>query len=208
MICFRPDNSCWCAFSNVDHLCVFSNYKALIIVFCIVSGNSFDTIYRYLMWLCLCLFFGNTSIPLSLCQYLYTSSIAISLSLLNDNISMPLLWQYIYASSMAMSICLFYDNTSYFSSMAIYHCCYEQYPSASSKNFLFASVSNLLWKYLCFCDQCILLLRAISLCLCKQCLYISLLLRAISLCFSEQYYSTTFFCMCQSFYLSVVFFLN
>ena len=93
--CFRPDNSCWCAFSNVYHLCVFSNYKALIIVFCIVSGNSFGTIYKYLMWLCLCFFFGNTSIPLSLCQYLYISSMAISLSLLNDNISMPLLWQYL-----------------------------------------------------------------------------------------------------------------
>ena len=179
MICFRPDNLCWCAFSNVDHLCVFSNNKALIIVFCIVSGNSFGTIYRYLMWPCLCLFFGNTSIPLSLCQYLYISSMAISLRLLNDNIyiclfygnismsllwqylyassiaislyvssmaislclfygdiSLPLPWQYLYASSMAMSICLFYDNTSYFSSMAIYRCCYKQYPSAFSKYIL------------------------------------------------------------------------
>ena len=187
VICFRPDNSCWCALSNVGHLCVFSNYKALIIVFCIVSCNSFSTIYRYLMWLCLYLFFGNTSIPLSLCQYLYTSSMAISLSLLNDNISMPLLWQYLYVSSMAISLCLFYGNFSmpplwqylYASSMAISLCLlygnismpllwrylclfygnislllraisicfFEIYP--------FASVSNLLWKYLCFCDQCI-----------------------------------------------------
>ena len=38
-------------------------------------------------------------------------------------------------------------------------------------------------------------MQAISLCLCKQCLYISLLLRAI--------FFYTFFCKCQSFHLSV-----
>ena len=273
VICFRPDNSCWCALSNVDHLCVFSNYKALIIVFCIVSGNSFGTIYRYLMWPCFCLFYGNTSIPLSLCQYLYTSSMAISLSLLNDNISMPLLWQYLYvssmaislylfygnfsmsplwqylyassmaislclffgnismpllwqylfassmaislclfygnislpllwqylyASSMAMSICLFFDNTSYFSSMALYRCCYEQYPSASSKYIL------------CFCEQSSGNISASAInvfCFCEQYLFAYASNVSISHCFCEQYYSTTFFCRCQSFYLSV-FFLN
>ena len=195
MICFRPDNSCWCAFSNVDQLCVFSNYKALIIVFCIVSGNSFGNIYRYLMWLCLCLFFGNTSIPLSLCQYLYTSSMAISLSLLNDNISMPLLWQYLFVFSMAISLCLFYDNFSmpplwqylYASSMAISLCLF--YGNISMPllwQCLYASsmsipLISLLWQYIVAATSNIhLLLRNISFCFCEQSsLEISLLLRSI-----------------------------
>ena len=139
------------------------------------------------MSICLYLFFGNISMPL-LCQYIYASSMATSLCLFNGNISassmaiylclfygnisMPLLWKCLYNYSMAIYLCLFYGNISLLL-RAIAFCFSEIYPSAS--------VSNLLWKDLCFYDQCILLLRAISLCLCKQCLYVSLLLRAISL---------------------------
>ena len=146
--CFRPDNSCWCAFSNIVHLCVYSDYLA--------DSRHFSTLYLatplalYILCSYVCLFFGNILIPLSLCQYAYTSSLAISICLFYVNISMPLLWQhlyvssmaislpllwqYIYVSSMAISLCLYYGNVYitilwqyiYVSSMAIYHCCYEQ----------------------------------------------------------------------------------
>ena len=147
------------------------------------------------MWLCLCLFFGNTSIPLSLCQYLYTSSMAISLSLLNNNISMPLLWQYLYASSMAISLCLFNGNFSmpslwqylYASSMAISLCLsYGNISMPLLWQCLYASsmtipLISLLWQYIVAATSNIhLLLRNISFCFCEQSsLEISLLLRTM-----------------------------
>ena len=133
----------------------------------------------------LCLLFGNISTPL-LCgsismpliwQYLYHSSMVISLCLFFGNISLPVLWQYLYASSFGNIFLL----------LAISLCFCEQ--------------------YLCFCEQYLatsasnisLLLPSISLCFCEQNLFpfassispsgsnISLLLRATSLCFCEQY---------------------
>ena len=144
-------------------------------------------IYASSMAISLCLFYGIVSMP-PLWQYLYASSMAISLCLFYGNISMPLLWQYLYASSMAMSICLFYGNISM---PPLW-----QYLYASSMTI---PLISLLWQYIAAAMSNIHLLQNTSLSFCEQSsLEVSLLLRSMYFASAS---NISFFMQAMSLYL-------
>ena len=135
-------------------------------------------------------------------QYLYASSLAISLCIFFGNICMPLpwqlfgnismhllcqytyafflaiLWQYMYVSSLAISVCNFFGNIC----MPLHWQYLYASSLAISLHLFFGNISMpLLLQYLYSFSW------AISLCLFFG--NIVLLLRAFSLCFCEQPYS-------------------